>query len=266
MVRRFVRLRETLLPNCSTFSCIKRDWPKWTSQRTYATGVSHYETLSVPRDATTKEIKARFYELSRKYHPDVSPDSAKKFTEINAAYSVLRGDATRRDYDRTLPHERGSVQTAGSSLRTASGLSRRRTRPMGTPPSSPFRASASPSGSRPPPGFEFGTNPAADGDIRNNHFTFDEHRERHSAFDSRYKVKLQEELSRRNAELKDNFFARFFGIAGLMLVVIMLTGGISSIRAEVHDNQRTSEPHQVAWSEAMKTKRHVYEHQFWKTR
>lgn len=151
---------------------------------------------------------------------------------------------------------------------------------MGTPPSSPFRnPSPHPSSHRSPSGtaagaasgFGFGENPASEGDVRNEHFRFDEHRERHSAFDSRYNVRVEEELSRRNAELQDNFFARFLGIAGLVFIVILLTGGISSIRAEVHDEEyhdrRQREEHEaceIDWHEAMNSRRKAYEHRFWR--
>ncbi|CCG81461.1 Predicted protein [Taphrina deformans PYCC 5710] len=231
----------------------------------HASSTTHYDTLSVARDATPKEIKEKFYELSKKFHPDVSPESAKKFTEINAAYSVLREASARRDYDRSLPRERGPIGTREGGFRMASGLSRRKTRPMGTPPSSPFRASASPASNR-PAGFDFGANPAPEGEVRNARFTYDEHRERHSAFDSRYNIKLEEELSRRNAELKDNFMARFLGIAGLIAVVILLTGGISSIRAEVHGEPSGDRAQEVTWSEVMKARRRAHEHSFWQSK
>lgn len=33
----------------------------------------HYTTLGINRTATIKEVKAAFYELSNKYHPDRNP-------------------------------------------------------------------------------------------------------------------------------------------------------------------------------------------------
>lgn len=104
--------------------------------------------------------------------------------------------------------------------------------------------------------------------MKNQHFRYEEHKERHSTFDSRYNLRVQEELSRRNAELKDNFLARFFGIAGLVFVVILMTGGISNVRAEAnsrdHEDQDTAQ--EVDWPEAMKSKRRAYEPRFcgWK--
>lgn len=55
----------------------------------------------MPKTATQKEIKAKYYELAKKYHPDVnkSPDAKGKFAEINSAYEVLSDEAKRQRYD-----------------------------------------------------------------------------------------------------------------------------------------------------------------------
>lgn len=43
---------------------------------------NHYKTLEIPMNASAKEIKVAFYELSKKYHPDASTNdnSAKSAT------------------------------------------------------------------------------------------------------------------------------------------------------------------------------------------
>ena len=63
---------------------------------------NHYEVLGVRRGASKKEIKKKFYELAKKYHPDVNNDDSDaeaKFKRINEAYSVLTSDRERHDYD-----------------------------------------------------------------------------------------------------------------------------------------------------------------------
>lgn len=60
-----------------------------------------YQTLGVPRNVDTGELKSAYRKLARKYHPDVNPsDEAKgKFQEINNAYEVLSNPETRARYD-----------------------------------------------------------------------------------------------------------------------------------------------------------------------
>lgn len=63
-----------------------------------------YGVLGVPVDATPKEIKSAYYELSKQHHPDVSPDAAakEKFHQVSAAYEILGSEDARAEYDRTL--------------------------------------------------------------------------------------------------------------------------------------------------------------------
>ena len=61
-----------------------------------------YKILGVPRSASPAEIKKKYRELARKYHPDVnkSPDAEQKFKEITAAHAVLGDKDKRARYDR----------------------------------------------------------------------------------------------------------------------------------------------------------------------
>lgn len=63
---------------------------------------NYYGVLGIPMDATHEEIKAKFRQLAKEYHPDKSKDekSAEKFAEINKAYEVLSDEETRKDYDK----------------------------------------------------------------------------------------------------------------------------------------------------------------------
>ncbi len=62
----------------------------------------YYETLGVPRNASSDDLKAAFRKLARQFHPDVNkePDAEERFKEINEAYAVLSDPDRRAAYDR----------------------------------------------------------------------------------------------------------------------------------------------------------------------
>ena len=79
------------------------------SRRFYAdkrSSLNHYNVLGVNANASIKDIKAAFYRLSKKYHPDVNTDdpkaAASKFNTISNAYDILNDPIKRREYDREL--------------------------------------------------------------------------------------------------------------------------------------------------------------------
>ena len=65
----------------------------------------YYETLGVPRDASTEDIRKAYRKLAREYHPDVnkSPGAEDRFKEVSEAYEVLRDQEKRAQYDRPSP-------------------------------------------------------------------------------------------------------------------------------------------------------------------
>ncbi|WVF66381.1 hypothetical protein IAT40_001121 [Kwoniella sp. CBS 6097] len=71
------------------------------SARTHGS-LSHYDALKLSRNATKQQIKAKFYELSKLYHPDAKGGDTAKFHEINDAYAVLGDDSKRRQYDLSI--------------------------------------------------------------------------------------------------------------------------------------------------------------------
>lgn len=75
-----------------------------------------YEVLGVGPRATSEEIKKRYRELARRYHPDVAgtPDAGEKFKQINHAHQILSDPQRRAAYDieRKLAEARRS-RTAG---------------------------------------------------------------------------------------------------------------------------------------------------------
>jgi curved DNA-binding protein len=67
----------------------------------------YYQTLGVPRTASSEDIKLAFRKLARLYHPDVAKNKVTgeaKFKEINEAYEVLGDPEKRRRYDELGAH------------------------------------------------------------------------------------------------------------------------------------------------------------------
>jgi curved DNA-binding protein CbpA len=94
------------------------------SQRDY------YEILGIPSTASAPEIKKRYRELARKFHPDVAKDKAvshRAFSQITEAYQTLSDPEKRRAYD--------ASRATASPPRTSAGHGQTRTyppRPSGT--------------------------------------------------------------------------------------------------------------------------------------
>jgi DnaJ family protein C protein 30 len=65
--------------------------------------VNYYDVLEVSPKASQSQIKAAYYRLSKKYHPDVATTSTAeakdKFTTLSAAYEVLSNPRSRNQYD-----------------------------------------------------------------------------------------------------------------------------------------------------------------------
>ena len=66
-----------------------------------------YELLGIRKEATKEEIKASYFSLVKKFHPDSNPDFKKDirekaeeiFTRITSAYETLSDGQKRREYD-----------------------------------------------------------------------------------------------------------------------------------------------------------------------
>ncbi|EPQ63455.1 Bgt-557 [Blumeria graminis f. sp. tritici] len=111
---------------------------------------NYYEVLQITTTATQGEVKKAFYALSKAHHPDrnpTDPQASAKFIALSTAYSVLGTPSKRASYDLTIlpasqaqsqysPVQRGSYSSTNpAGGRSPSGLSRRRTRFCGPPPS-----------------------------------------------------------------------------------------------------------------------------------
>lgn len=61
----------------------------------------YYKILGVEPDADTKDIKAAYRRLARKYHPDLNADedAEERFKEVAEAWEVVRDETRRAEYD-----------------------------------------------------------------------------------------------------------------------------------------------------------------------
>ena len=59
----------------------------------------YYKILEVEENASDEDIKKSYRSLSKRFHPDVNPDGAEKFKEINEAYEVLGNNEKRQQYN-----------------------------------------------------------------------------------------------------------------------------------------------------------------------
>lgn len=66
---------------------------------------NYYEILGVLQNATQEEIKKAYLTLAKKCHPDHHPGNKaaeEQFKKIAEAYSVLKNEDSRKQYDKKL--------------------------------------------------------------------------------------------------------------------------------------------------------------------
>ncbi len=66
----------------------------------------YYQILEIERGTTAPDIKKAFRKLAKRYHPDKNPEqiafAARMFRQVCSAYTILRDEKRKRDYDKTL--------------------------------------------------------------------------------------------------------------------------------------------------------------------
>src|SRR5262249_46784437 len=75
---------------------------------------NHFEVLGVPRNASDAEIKAAYFHLAKRFHPDSLTDPGLEdlqgrvqvvLTRLGEAYAVLGNPVRRAQYETTLPKQ-----------------------------------------------------------------------------------------------------------------------------------------------------------------
>jgi curved DNA-binding protein CbpA len=87
------------------------------------TAGSHYGVLGVDTDASPEKLKAAYYQLARRYHPDrfrrmeasLLSRVESAFARITQAYDTLRDEALRASYNAKLEARRKAEQLAADS-------------------------------------------------------------------------------------------------------------------------------------------------------
>ena len=74
----------------------------------------YYKILGVEEEASDEEIRARWLELAKRYHPDLgkTKEGDEKIKEINEAYEVLIDNSKRFDYDYERDLKRSIIKQA----------------------------------------------------------------------------------------------------------------------------------------------------------
>jgi len=64
-----------------------------------------YRILGVRQDADLAKIKRAYRQAAKRYHPDISPGTAKQFRDAEEAYDILSDPKKKAIYDRENPRE-----------------------------------------------------------------------------------------------------------------------------------------------------------------
>ena len=107
---------------------------------------NYYEVLGLPPGATSDQIKKKYRELARKFHPDVIQDKTlgqRVFSQINQAYRILGDPERRAQYNTTLSGvPQGNAAASNAPAPPAYQARPAPTKPVRPAPTSPAQASS----------------------------------------------------------------------------------------------------------------------------
>lgn len=80
--------------------------------------MNYYDILDLPNDASYDDIKKKYREYAKKYHPDKSTNTVSKnerFKKVTEAYKILSDPYNRGKYDGKLEYEEKEMNKKASS-------------------------------------------------------------------------------------------------------------------------------------------------------
>ena len=199
-------------------------WPKCSNP-------SPYEIFNLPRTASQKEIKSRYFLLVKQYHPDHAThiqSSVERFRKVVEAYKILSNPSKRHEYDSQNPVHNHEPRSHSEFRQPWSGsrLSRRKTEQKGPPPSGGWSFSH-PSRARPHVNMDYSQS-YTQGDVDNAHFNYERHYRRNLEQEMKIKRKMDElhasrlEFERQREENKQSVRVGFAFTGALFLCILLM--------------------------------------------
>ncbi|KII83724.1 hypothetical protein PLICRDRAFT_702309 [Plicaturopsis crispa FD-325 SS-3] len=102
-----------------------------------------YDILGVNKNASSAQIKSRFYEMAKMYHPDFNPSGRDTYERANIAYRTLTDNGERKAYDKRLK------KTSAKAVQARSTKTKQK--PTSTSQSQPLSETKTARASPPPP-------------------------------------------------------------------------------------------------------------------
>lgn len=105
---------------------------------------THYDVLDVTKESSPAQMKVKYYDLARRYHPDrfrradpsILARTESAFARITQAYDTLRDDNLRANYDAKLAARQKAQQVADATMKPKTGAPAGMTTPV-TPDDAP---------------------------------------------------------------------------------------------------------------------------------